>query len=143
MMKVPSLGWLASTLLLLGACGGSGGGSGPSDVIRGDGVERIDQAMNDVMDRYAPPGIAVAVVRDGKLVFADAWGTADLAGTETLRPEHLFRVASVSKPVTGIAALKAIEEGLLDPDAAVFHVLAQFLPATGADPRLPLMRVRL
>ena len=48
----------------------------------------------------------------------------------------------MSKPVTGIAALRAIEEGLLDPDAAVFDVLAQYLPATGADPRLPLMQVR-
>lgn len=142
MPKLPSLLCIAFAVALLSACGGSGGGGQPPDVIQGDGVERIDAAMNDVMQRHAPPGIAVAVVRDGKLVFANAYGTADLAGTETLRPEHLFRVASVSKPVTGIAALKAIEEGLLDPDAAAFEILARFLPPTGADPRLPLIRVR-
>lgn len=141
MMHVPNRVVLALSFLLLGACDGSGGG-GPTDVIQGNGVERIDRAMNDVMDRYAPPGIAVAVVREGKLVFANAYGTADLAANEPLRPDHLFRVASVSKPVTGIAALKAIEEGLLDPDAAVFDILARYLPAAGADPRLPLMRVR-
>jgi CubicO group peptidase (beta-lactamase class C family) len=127
---------------MLPSCGGSGGENRPPVVIEGTGVERIDSAMNDVMDRYAPPGIAVAVVRDGKLVVANAYGSADLAGMQPLRMDHLFRVASVSKPVTGIATLKAIEDGLLDPDAAVFDLLASYLPATGADPRLPLMRVR-
>jgi len=127
---------------LLSSCGGSGGGDPPPVVIRGTGVERVDTAMNDIMDRYAPPGISVAVVHNGRLVIANAYGTADLAGTQALRPDHLFRVASVSKPVTGIAVLKAIEDGLLDPDAAAFDILASYLPATGADPRLPLMTVR-
>lgn len=142
MTRLPSLLPIALVVAVLSACGGSGGGEQPPVVIQGDGVERIDAAMNDVMQRHAPPGIAVAVVRDGKLVVANAYGTADLAGTETLRPDHLFRVASVSKPVTGIAALRAIEEGLLDPDAVAFEILARFLPPTGADPRLPLIRVR-
>jgi CubicO group peptidase (beta-lactamase class C family) len=142
MKRPPALVWLALSIAVLPGCGGPGGGSGLPGAIEGDGVERIDIAMNDIMDRYSPPGIAVAVVRGGKLVVANAYGTADLAGTELLRPNHLFRVASVSKPVTGIAALKAIEEGLLDPDAAAFEILARYLPATGADPRLPLIRVR-
>jgi CubicO group peptidase (beta-lactamase class C family) len=135
--------WLfALFVMLLSSCGGSGGGDGPPVVIQGTGVERIDVAMNDIMDRYAPPGIAVAVVRNGELVVANAYGTADLAGLQLLRPDHLFRVASVSKPVTGIAALKAIEDGLLDPDTAVFDILASYAPATGADPRLPFIKVR-
>jgi len=141
-MRMPSIRHLVSIavgVVLLTSCGGA---DTPPGIISGTGVERIDMAMNDVMDQYAPPGIAVAVVRDGKLVVARAWGTADLAGTQPLRPDNLFRVASVSKPVTGIAALKAIEDGLLDPDAAVFDVLAQYLPPSGADPRLPLVTVR-
>lgn len=129
-------------LTLLPSCGGSGGGDRPPVVIQGTGVERIDIAMNDIIDRHAPPGIAVAVVRNGELVVANAYGTADLDGLQPLRPDHLFRVASVSKPVTGIAALKAIEDGLLDPDAAVFDILASHVPPAGGDPRLPLISVR-
>jgi CubicO group peptidase (beta-lactamase class C family) len=140
--KLRSLLCIAFAVVVLSACGGSGGGGQTPDVIQSDGVDRIDAAMNDVMQRHAPPGIAVAVVYEGRLVFANAYGTADLAGTQPLRPDHLFRIASVSKPVTGIAALKAIEEGLLDPDAAAFEILARFLPPAGADPRLPLIRVR-
>lgn len=135
-----------SFAVLLSSCGGSHGGSDDGDRppvdVQGTGVERIDMVMNDVMDRYAPPGIAVAVVRDGALVVANAYGTADLAGLQPLRPDHLFRIASVSKPITGIAALKAIEDGLLDPDAAVFEILASYLPSAGADPRLSHIRVR-
>lgn len=132
--------YLLVTALLV-ACGGSGGGS-PPIVIEGNGIERIDTAMNAVMNRHAPPGISVAVVRNGKLIVANAYGSADLAGTEPLRPDHLFRVASISKPITGIAALRAVEEGFLDADAKAFDILASFLPQSGADPRITQITVR-
>ena len=67
-------------ILLAAGCGGGGGSDGSAPpAARSDGVERIDVAMQEVMRRYSPPGIAVAVVRQGKLVFADAYGSADLA----------------------------------------------------------------
>lgn len=133
--------WRAGTCILLAVaavCGGCGGsdGSGAPAPIHGNGVERIDSAMNDVMNRHAPPGISVAVGRNGKLVFAKAYGHANLAGTEALTPSHLFRVASVSKPVTGIAVLRAAEQGLLTFDQKAFDILSTFLPASGADPRI-------
>lgn len=130
---------LAATLA---ACGGGSGSPQPPIVLDGQGVERIDQVLSGVMDRHAPPGIAVAVVRNGKLAVARAVGFADLDGTEPLRPDHLFRVASVSKPVTGTAVLRAVEEGLLDLDAAAFDILTNYRPASGADPRLDDITVR-
>lgn len=133
---------LSGFTLLLTACGGSGGGAPPPIVVQGDGVERIDTVMNDVMSRHRPPGIAVAVVRDGKLVVAKAYGSADIAASEPLRPDHLFRIASISKAVTGIAVLSAIDEGLLNPDAAAFDILSDFLPNSGADPRIDQVSVR-
>jgi N-acyl-D-amino-acid deacylase len=122
-------------MILVSACGGSNS-SQPAIVIEGAGVERIDSAMNGVMNRHAPPGISVAVARDGKLVFAKAYGFANIAGTEALTPDHMFRVASVSKPVTGIAVLRAAEQGLLGFDEKAFDVLASYLPLNGADPRI-------
>ncbi len=134
-----------ATIVLLSlsaiACNsGSGGGSSPPP-IQGTGVERIDSAMNGVMSTYSPPGIAVAVVRNDQLVFAKGYGTADLAGTIPMRPDHLFRVASVSKPITGIATLKAAEDGLIDIHAKAFDILASYLPASGADPRIGQIEV--
>jgi CubicO group peptidase (beta-lactamase class C family) len=125
-------------IVLAAGCGGDGGGNGSSapPATQGGGVERIDAAMQDVMRRYSPPGIAVAVVRQGKLVFADAYGSADLGGREPLQPDHLFRVASVSKPISGIAELRAAEDGLLDIEAMAFEILAGYLPPSGADARI-------
>jgi CubicO group peptidase (beta-lactamase class C family) len=124
---------------LLAACASDDEGPLP---IQGTGVERIDSAMNGVMSRWDPPGISLAVVREGRLVVARAYGTADLAGREALGPHHLFRVASVSKPVTGIAALKAVEDGLLDLDERVFDILSAYRPPDGSgDPRLGDMTV--
>lgn len=125
---------LALGCALLSGCGGDETGPLP---IEGTGVERIDSAMAAVRGRWSLPGVAVAVARQGRLVVARAYGTADIAGREPLRPDHLFRVASVSKPITGIAALKAVEDGLLDTDDAAFDVLASFRPDDrSADPRL-------
>ncbi|MGD9342179.1 MAG: serine hydrolase domain-containing protein [Chromatiales bacterium] len=129
-------GLLCVALIVLATgCGGGGGGSAPPATQSG-GVERIDAAMQDVMRRYSPPGIAVAVVRQAKLVFADAYGSADLGGREPLQPDHLFRVASVSKPISGIAALRAAEEGLLEIEAKAFEILAGYLPPSCADARI-------
>jgi len=126
---------------LLAACSDSGDNAAPSAGPQEAGVERIDAAMHAVMDKYAPPGIAVAVGRDGALVFANAYGSADIAGAEPLRPDHLFRIASISKPITGLAALRAIEEGLLDADDPVFDILHSYLPPSGADPRISQITV--
>lgn len=124
-----------TTALLLGACGG--GGDGGSAAVEGAGPERIDAAVAAIRSQAALPGVAVAVVRNGELVIAKAYGSADIAGEEPLTPAHLFRVASVSKPITGIATLKAAEEGLLDLQAPAFEILAAYRPSPGeADPRL-------
>lgn len=126
-------------VLLLAGCGGGGGstsGASPPGATGESGLEQLDSAMRRIMSVHAPPGIAVTVVHEGRLVFAEAYGSADLAGTEPLRPDHLFRVASVSKPVTGIAALRAAEESLLDVSASAFDILAGYVPLQGADPRL-------
>jgi CubicO group peptidase (beta-lactamase class C family) len=125
--------------LLLGACGGGGGGHGDggSVVVEGTGPERIDAAVAAIRSQAALPGVAVAVVRNGELVIARAYGSADIAGEEPLTPAHLFRVASVSKPITGIAILTAAEEGLLNLQAPAFEVLKAYRPQPGeADPRL-------
>ena len=138
----PAIYLLLAVAAVFPACGSSGGGASAPIVVTGSGVDRIDSAMNAAMSRHAPPGISVAVVRDGALVFAKGYGSADIAGSEPMRPDHLFRIASVSKPVTGIAALRAVDEGLLDSNAAAFDILSSYLPQSGADPRIAQITVR-
>lgn len=59
-------------------------------------------------------GGSLALSKNGKLVYARAFGKANIALTENTRPDQLFRVASISKPLTSIAIFKLIQEGKLN-----------------------------
>lgn len=100
-------------------------------------VAAIDPLVSAYVQSEEIDGAAVAIARQGRLVFASAYGFADLAHRMPLEPDHVFRVASVSKPITAIAVLKAVDEGLLSLDDRVFDHLADLLPAGGpTDPRV-------
>jgi N-acyl-D-amino-acid deacylase len=91
------------------------------------------------------PGGALAVVKDRRLVYARGYGWADRENRVAVRPDSLFRIASISKPVTGVAVMKLIEEGRLEPDARAFDLvrLDPVLPrGKKPDPRLREVTVR-
>jgi CubicO group peptidase (beta-lactamase class C family) len=62
------------------------------------------------MRQYDVPGLSVAVGRAGALVYADAFGWADREEREPVSPSHLFRIASVTKPITAVAVFSLVEE---------------------------------
>src|SRR5580704_500896 len=63
-------------------------------------LSAMDAVVNDFMQTHEVPGISVAVAREGVLVHQNAYGMADRDGGEAVTPAHLFRIASVSKPIT-------------------------------------------
>jgi CubicO group peptidase (beta-lactamase class C family) len=72
------------------------------------------------MTAHGLPGLAVTVARRGTVVYQEATGFADPARRERLTPDHLFRIASISKPVTAVAVFALAEEGRLKPEDRVF-----------------------
>lgn len=86
----------------------------------GEGTSRADRPVRAFMQRWNVPGLALAVVADGRLVLARGYGYADPAAGEPMQPDSLFRIASASKPVTAIAVMKLVEEERLGLDDAVF-----------------------
>ncbi|MBL0128862.1 MAG: beta-lactamase family protein [Flavobacteriales bacterium] len=79
-----------------------------------------DAAVQNLLTTYGVPGAAFALSRNGKLVYDRAFGNADLAHTEATEPHHLFRLASVSKPITGVAIMKLVQNGQLALSDHVF-----------------------
>lgn len=65
-------------------------------------------------------GMSIAYGRDGKIDFEAGYGFADADGTEVVTPQHRFRIASISKPITATALMMCIEKGLIQPDTKVF-----------------------
>lgn len=83
-------------------------------------TEGIDQKVADFMKRWKIKGVSVAVTKDEELVYAKGFGYADTERKESVKPGHLFRIASVSKLITAAAVMKLYEEGSLDLDEFVF-----------------------
>ena len=96
------------------------------------------------MRKFSIPGGAVAVMRDGKLIYARGFGYADVENKTPVQPDALFRIASVSKPITGVAIMKLVEEGKLRLDDRVAPLIAHLTPAPGAtvDPRWEQITIR-
>jgi CubicO group peptidase (beta-lactamase class C family) len=70
--------------------------------------------------KYAVPGLSVAIARKGRHVYQEAFGVADAEEGESLAPHHLFRIASVTKPITSSAILDLVEMGSLKLEDRVF-----------------------
>jgi len=95
-------------------------------------MKSYDQVIADFMRKYTIPGGAVAVMRDGKLIYARGFGYADVENKTPVQPDALFRIASVSKTLTSAAIMKLVEEGKLKLDDRVAPLIANLTPAPGA-----------
>ncbi len=80
------------------------------------GLESFDEMMTAFLKDNKIPGGALAVTRQGKLVYARGFGYADLEKKEPVEPAALFRIASVSKPLTAVAVLQLAEKGKIKLD---------------------------
>jgi N-acyl-D-amino-acid deacylase len=108
------------------------------------GMASYDQTIRDFMRKHSIPGGAVAVMSEGKLVYARGFGYADVENKTPVQPDALFRIASVSKTFTAVAIMKLVEEGKLTLDDRVSPFIAHLTPAPGAtvDPRWEQITIR-
>ena len=102
-------------------------------------LKPFDDLMRQFVQENEIPGVALAVAKDGRLVYARGFGYANVEKKTPVQPDSLFRIASISKPITAVAALQLIERGKLKLDDRVFKLLPHraHLPKDGnVDPRL-------
>lgn len=85
-----------------------------------ESMQQVDQGIERFLTRWNIPAASVAIVRDEKLVYAKGFGFTDDTQQQPTDPNHLFRIASVSKLITAAAILKLSDEGKLDLDHEVF-----------------------
>jgi CubicO group peptidase (beta-lactamase class C family) len=69
------------------------------------------------------PGAVVAIAKGGKLASLQAIGFQDRAKTVPMKADSIFWIASMSKPVTSVAAMILVDDGKLDLDAPVAKYL--------------------
>lgn len=96
--------------------GGDAGGSREPVVARSSAVDGARPLLLELMEQESAPGWAVAVVRDGRLVWSEGFGSADIASDRPVRRDTRFRTGSVSKVLTGAALLRLQDSGVVELD---------------------------
>jgi CubicO group peptidase (beta-lactamase class C family) len=95
--------------LIAGLAGCGDDGSGPEDPID----------IGSLMEFYGVPGVSVAVIRDFQVDYVEVHGVASRSTLEPVTRNTLFQAASISKPVSAVAAMRLVQEGALDLDTDI------------------------
>lgn len=96
----------------------------------------LDSKAPALLQELSLPGIAIAVIESCRVGATRCYGLANMARNEPVNETHLFRLASISKPVTAWGVMTLVERGLVDLDAPVDEYLRRWhLPSEGIDPR--------
>ncbi|MDT7841409.1 serine hydrolase domain-containing protein [Streptomyces justiciae] len=104
-------------------------------------LDRLDQHVAHYVDEGRLPGFLVAVARGGRVAHLTTHGRRDLAAGMPVTPDTLWRIYSMTKPVTSVAALLLVEEGKLSLDDPVarhvpaFADIQVYESGSGADVR--------
>lgn len=105
----------------------------------------FDELLTSFVAEQKLPGAAVAVAREGRLVYSRGFGDSDVAARTPVEPDSLFRIASISKPVTAVAILQLAEQGRLNLDERAFDRFQgddRFAPLGTPDPRTATVTIR-
>ena len=79
----------------------------------------MESAINVAMHRYGMPGLSAAVAASGSVSLSAGYGMSDLENAVPTTPSTVYRLASVSKPLTATAVLQLAAKGKLDLDAPI------------------------
>ncbi len=79
-----------------------------------------DEKVKQLMTEFSIPGLQLAVMKNDTILYLKSYGYADKKSGELVSDTSLFRIASLSKPITAITILKMAETGILDLDRTVF-----------------------
>src|SRR6185437_6965499 len=104
-------------------------------------LERVDALLQDAVERKQIAGGVVLLMRHGKLGHLQAIGWRDVEAKKAMTADTLFRIASMTKPITSVAVMMLVEDGKLRLDDPVSKHIPQFkeprvLVAGAADPTL-------
>ena len=100
----------------------------PEEVgLSSERLQRIDEVFSAYAAEGRLAGAVGMVVRHGKVAWSDAWGMRDVEAGDPMAEDDIFRIFSMSKPVTSIAVMMLYEEGLFFLDDPV----GRYLPELG------------
>ena len=98
------------------------------------GLKAYQQAMRALVDEAKLAGVTTLVARHGKVVLFDAYGVQDLESKTPVTPDTIFRIASMTKPIVGVAMMMLWEQGKWTLDDPVAKHIPEFAGLKVATP---------
>ena len=89
------------------------------------GIESVYSSVKKLIDDKSIAGATVMISHKGQIIHYDAQGFRDIAEQAPLKKDDIFRIYSMTKPITSVAVLMLAEDGKLDLDAPVAHYLPE------------------
>lgn len=91
--------------------------------------ENMQPLVNEIetqMQQQQIPGMAVAIVQNGTVIFQQGFGVRNTETNDSVTPKTLFRIGSTTKPLTVVGLMRLVEAGQVDLDASVASYLPEF-----------------
>jgi CubicO group peptidase (beta-lactamase class C family) len=108
----------------------------PEDVgLSSERLQRINQVIQRYIDASEISGAVTLVARRGRIVHFEAQGLMDIESKTPMRKDAIFRMASMSKPVTGVAIMMLVEEGKVRLTDPVSRFIPEFRDTKVAMPK--------
>lgn len=133
---------LASTLLVLSALPSIAESSERPDTPEKAATNAAAAAVGTVLSEWLPdqleiaavPGAAMAVVDRDQVIVEQVYGVTAEPGSSAIKPDTIFCIRSISKSVTALAVLVAVQDGLVDLDTPISKYLPEFTVHSRFDP---------
>src|ERR1700716_569889 len=115
--------------------------AGSASAQNSPGSAALDASLRGAVEAKDVPGVVALVTNRERVLYQSAFGVADVATGRPLTQDALFRIASMTKPVTSVALMQLVEQGRIGlddpaekylPELAGLKVFESFDPATGA-----------
>jgi CubicO group peptidase (beta-lactamase class C family) len=88
-------------------------------IVRLERTEELEKVVREEMERTKTPGVVVAIVKGGKLVYSRGFGVANVETSQPMTPDMLFPIASMTKMYTAATLLALMEEKALKPESKI------------------------
>jgi CubicO group peptidase (beta-lactamase class C family) len=130
-MRFRPLSVLVCAALFTGAALAAAGGDLPvakpeSEGMSSERLARLSGGMKSLVDEGRLAGVVTMVARHGKLVEFDALGKRDIAADAPMQKDSIFRIYSMSKPITGVAMMMLFEDGKWQLNDPVSKYIPEF-----------------
>ena len=117
----------AALLILLASCGQTTLSSTPEKVgLSSDTLELASQKMQEYIDNGKLAGIATLVMKDGKIIHRERFGFANIEEQKPVEENSIFRIFSMTKPITAVALMTLYDEGKFELDDKLSRHIPEF-----------------